>query len=72
MMSMIDATLFGLVMGFALSLTLPILLLCREMWKPTFRPQLRDVLCPNCRLNYAIVYDQEHDCCVTCKTKWSA
>lgn len=27
-------------------------------------------LCPICGLNQPIIYDQNHDACTTCKSKW--
>lgn len=27
-------------------------------------------ICPFCKLSHPLIYDQKHDCCTTCKTKW--
>lgn len=26
--------------------------------------------CPFCAFGSSTIYDQEHDCCLTCKSKW--
>lgn len=34
------------------------------------RAKPEDEQCPFCAFGTPIIYDQTHDCCTTCKTKW--
>lgn len=38
--------------------------------KPETRYEPEDEICPICTMGMPIIYDQEHDACITCKSIW--
>lgn len=38
--------------------------------KPPVRQHPETEFCVLCNMGLAMIYDQNHDCCTTCKRKW--